>query len=90
MNQPMSGDLRGIPGVGESIAWELNDLGLLRVEQLRGQDAEALHARMMAEQGTDFQRCALYVVRFAIYFAEGGLEPERLLWRNWKDRRKAG
>lgn len=30
-------------------------------------------------------RCVLYVYRLAVYFAEGGREPEKIKWWNWKD-----
>jgi len=90
VKRTVPGDLRQIPGVGKSIAQDLNALGIERVEQLRGQRPEVLYESMMAEQGGHIDRCMLYVLRCAVYYAEGGREPERLLWWNWKDRREAG
>ncbi len=90
MKRTLPGDLRDIPGVGESIARALNALGVERVEQLRGQRPETLYERMMERRGRHVDRCMLYVLRCAVYFAEGGRDPARLRWWNWKDRRKAG
>lgn len=90
MKRTLPGDLQGIPGVGKSIARDLVALGIERVEQLRGQRPEALYERMMEERGTHIDRCMLYVLRCAVYYAEGGRQPERLLWWNWKDRGEAG
>jgi len=86
----LPGDLREIPGVGKSIARDLNALGVERVEQLRGQHPETLYDRMMEQQGSHIDRCMLYVLRCTVYYAEGGREPARLLWWHWKDRREAG
>ncbi len=85
MHPKLSGSLREIPGVGKSIERDLNELGFDRVEQLKGRKPEALYERMMAQQGGHIDRCMLYVLRCAVYYAEGGREPKRLLWWNWKD-----
>jgi len=79
-------DLRRIPGVGKSIAVDLWDLGLRSVEDLRGRDPEALYAALEALAGCHVDRCMLYVLRCAVYFAETpDPDPERLKWWNWKD-----
>jgi hypothetical protein len=84
-------ELRRIPGVGPSIAVDLWDLGMRRVDDLRGQDPEALYARLCALRGMHIDRCMLYVMRCAVYYAgDGPHEPERLLWWNWTDPRTAG
>jgi hypothetical protein len=79
-------DLRRIPGVGKSIAVDLWDLGLRSVEDLRGRDPEALYAALEALAGCHVDRCMLYVLRCAVYFAEtADPDPERLKWWSWKD-----
>lgn len=79
-------DFRRIPGVGRSIAVDLWSLGLRRVDDLRGRDPEALYARLEELAGRHVDRCMLYVLRCAVYFAETpDPEPHRLKWWTWKD-----
>lgn len=90
----MSEDVRGailkefrrIPGVGPRIAEDLWALGLRSVEELRGRDPEELYARLGALAGGKVDRCMLYVLRCAVYYATAAvLEPELLKWWNWQD-----
>jgi hypothetical protein len=87
MDKPASlKDFRRIPGVGKSIAEDLWDLGLRRVGDLRGADPQALYDRLCEQRGMHIDRCMLYVLRCAVYFAsEERHEPEKLLWWNWKE-----
>jgi len=79
-------DLRRIPGVGPSIEKDLQATGIRRVLDLRGRDPDELYARLCAHQGTTVDRCALYVLRCAVYFAEvADPDPELLRWWAWKD-----
>ena len=79
-------DFRRIPGVGKSIAVDFWELGLRSVDDLRGRDPEALYADMEALAGRHVDRCMLYVLRLAVYFAETPApDPERLKWWRWKD-----
>jgi predicted RecB family nuclease len=79
-------DLRRIPGVGPSLAQDLRDLGIDRVDQLIGADPQVLYDRLQAQVGTHVDRCVLYVFRCAVYFAsEFPHDPELLKWWSWKD-----
>jgi hypothetical protein len=79
-------DLRRIPGVGKSVAMYLWNLGLRCVDDLRGRDPQVLYARLEALMGQHVDRCMLYTLRCAVYFAEtASPDPERLKWWNWKD-----
>jgi hypothetical protein len=81
-------EFRRIPGVGPSIAEDLWGLGMRSVDDLRGGDPTALYERMCEVQGVRIDRCMLYVLRCAVYFAsEYPHDPEKLLWWNWKDPR---
>jgi hypothetical protein len=80
-------ELRVIPGVGKSIAEDLWNLGLRSVQDLKGQDPEELYVRLCAMQGTQIDRCMLYVFRCAVYYASHEQhDPELLKWWNWKDK----
>ena len=79
-------EFRRIPGVGPSIAEDLWGLGMRSIDDLRGGDPEALYERMCEVQGVRIDRCMLYVLRCAVYYAsEYPHDPEKLLWWNWKD-----
>jgi hypothetical protein len=82
----VTGDLTRIPGVGKNMERHLLDLGYGSVESLRGQDPEEMYARECVQSGRHVDRCALYVYRLAVYFAENERhDPEKLKWWNWKD-----
>jgi hypothetical protein len=79
-------ELTRIPGVGGKIAQDLCSLGIRRVSDLRGRDPEELYLRLSAQAGTHVDRCTLYVLRCAVYYAStDDPDPERLKWWNWKD-----
>jgi hypothetical protein len=80
------GDLQQIPGVGPSVAKDLNELGIARISDLRGRNAESLYQKLCTLRGEKQDRCVLYVFRCAIYYAsEKKHDPELLKWWNWKD-----
>lgn len=79
-------DLQRIPGVGRAIAQDLWDLGVQSVEQLEGVDPERLYTRLCQLRGAHIDRCMLYTLRCAVYFATPGPhDPELLKWWAWKD-----
>lgn len=74
-----------IPGVGKSIAADLNSIGVFRVEELKGKDPEKLYDALCKKQGMTLDRCLLYVMRCAVYFASEPIhDPKLLKWWNWK------
>ena len=79
--------LQVIPGVGPSIAFDLEQLGLREVADLRGRDPRELYERLCVMRGERIDRCVLYVFRCAVYYAgRSRHDPELLKWWNWKDR----
>ncbi len=81
-------EFQTIPGVGKSIAADFLNLGLRRVTDLRKRDPERLYEQLCAYEGARVDRCMLYVMRCAIYFASTRKpRPELLKWWNWKDRK---
>jgi hypothetical protein len=79
-------DLRRIPGIGQSLAHDLLDLGYSHVESLAGADPEAMYDALCHLRGAYIDRCVLYTFRCAVYFAShADHEPELLKWWNWKD-----
>ena len=86
MNNIDSNNLQIIPGVGKSIAEDLQNIGINSVTDLKGKDPQELYDRSNKFAGYIQDRCLLYVLREAVYFAEGGRRPEKLKWWNWKDK----
>lgn len=78
--------LEGIPGVGESIARDLWNLGIRSPYDLKNRDPQMLYEKHCKQKGKTVDRCVLYVFRCAVYFASHKRHnPKLLLWWNWKD-----
>ncbi|MCL1876830.1 helix-hairpin-helix domain-containing protein [Candidatus Saccharibacteria bacterium] len=79
--------LTEIPGIGKTIATNLARINITTVEDFANQNAQELYERwcVTAQNPSDLDRCVLYVFREAVYFANGGRDPEKLKWWNWKD-----
>lgn len=76
-----------IPGVGKSIAADLEGIGIHYAEELKGKDPEVLYQQICDKQGSVIDRCLLYVMRCAVYYASNTRhDPELLKWWKWKDR----
>ncbi|MHC4618499.1 MAG: helix-hairpin-helix domain-containing protein [Planctomycetota bacterium] len=79
--------LKRIPGVGDSIARDMWDIGIHGVNDLRGRNAERLYEKLCNFKASPVDRCVLYVFRCAVYYASNtGHDPELLKWWNWKDK----
>lgn len=81
-------ELRTIPGVGEAIAEDFLNLGIRRVLDLKGKSPEKLYRKLCELERRHIDRCMLYVMRCAVYFASHKKHnPKLLLWWNWKDKK---
>ena len=79
--------LTEIPGVGPRIAAVMEALGIREVSDLRGRDPEELYLKECLMKGYQEDRCALYVWRAAVYYADHETrDPEKLKWWYWKDK----
>ncbi|RJQ28576.1 pathogenicity locus [Candidatus Parcubacteria bacterium] len=79
-------ELKTIPGVGKEIAVDLWNLGIRSVKDLRGKNPERLYRKLCAYEGKHIDRCMLYIMRCAVYYASNKKHNPRLLkWWNWKD-----
>ena len=79
--------LTEIPGVGDRIAAVMEALGIREVSDLRGRDPEELYLKECLMKGYQEDRCALYVWRAAVYYADHETrDPEKLKWWYWKDK----
>lgn len=81
-------ELEKIPGVGKSIAEDLQNIGITKISQLKNQDPEKLYNKSCAYEGQLIDRCLLYVFRCAVYYASHQKhDPKLLQWWNWKDKK---
>lgn len=86
MNRPRLKQLEEIPGVGIKIAQALQDIGIRRVSDLKGKNPELLYQKICEYKAGPADRCLLYVIRCAVYYASNDRhDPEMLKWWNWKD-----
>lgn len=83
----MKTDLMTIPNVGEKTKQALFNIGVTCVEDLKGKNPEDLYAQDCMVKGFQEDRCALYVFRMAVYYAENTVkDAEKLKWWYWKDK----
>ena len=83
----MKHPLEVIPGVGKRIAAVMEAVGIHEVSDLAGRDPEELYRLECLHKGFQEDRCALYVWRTAVYYAEHEVrDPEKLNWWYWKDK----
>jgi nucleotidyltransferase/DNA polymerase involved in DNA repair len=81
-----SESLKSIPGIGPRISLLLNDVGIHRVDDLKGRNPEHLYQRLITTKGKHVDRCVLYTFRCAVYYASNrNHTPSKLKWWNWKD-----
>ena len=80
-------ELEQIPGVGKSIARDLRQIGITSVKQLKRRNPEKLYQRLCDFRASPVDRCMLYVLRCAVYYASSSdPDPELLKWWKWKDK----
>ena len=88
MKQLASTDLEQIPGIGKSIAQDLRDIGISSVDELKGKKADQLYTKLCNFKASPVDRCMLYLLRCAVYYASNTEhDPELLEWWNWKDKK---
>jgi nucleotidyltransferase/DNA polymerase involved in DNA repair len=81
-------ELQKIPGVGKRVSQDLYDLNIRSIADLKDKDPEELYFELCEKRGVQIDRCMLYVLRGAVYFAETpNPDPEKLKWWNWKDKK---
>ncbi len=83
-------ELLQIPGVGKSIAEDLNNIGIFKINELKSRDPDQLYDLSNQYAGCVQDRCLLYVFKTAVYYSKTKPEnrdPELLKWWNWKDKK---
>lgn len=82
----MRSELEQIPGIGKVMSRNLARIGVMKPSDFAGQNPETLYEKwcLAAEKPSDTDRCVLYTFRAAVYYVDGGRDPEKLKWWNWK------
>jgi hypothetical protein len=84
-----SDNLLSIPGIGKSLAEDLREIGVHRIQDLTGKDPQSLFKDLCTLHQMKIDPCVLYAFRCAVYYAENDEhDPELLKWWNWKTRTK--
>jgi predicted RecB family nuclease len=81
-------DLLLIPGIGKTFVKDFARLNVVSIADLANKKPEALFARLIKENDQEEHATSknyLYVIRMAIYYANGGREESKLKWNAWKD-----
>lgn len=81
-------DLLEIPGIGRTFVKDFARIDVCTVSDLVDKDADHLFEalRCANEQvGHKTSKNYLYVIRMAVYYANGGRDKSRLKWNAWKD-----
>lgn len=87
VKQSSSNNLEKIPGVGKAMARDMRKIGINSISQLKDQNPESLYQKLCDFKAGPVDKCMLYVLRCAIYYASNTKHDcELLKWWNWKDR----
>ena len=79
-------ELEKIPGIGKDMAQHLINIGYDTISSLKGQNPEEIYKKDCEYQRCQVDRCALYLYRLAVAYAENRISnPDELKWWNWKD-----
>lgn len=85
---PAMADLRTIPGIGATFVKDFARIGVVRIADLRHRDPDKLYRALVeanAREAHPTSKNYLYVIRMAVYYANGGRQPDKLRWNAWKD-----
>lgn len=81
-------ELQKIPGVGKEISEDLYELGIRSAGDLKGKNPELLYKKLCKLQNQNIDRCMLYTMRCAVYYASTKKHnPKLLKWWNWQDKK---
>jgi len=80
-------DLLEIPGIGSTFVEDFARINIFSINDLIDRDAEDLYrelcrANEMVNHKTS--KNYLYVIRMAVYYANGGRDKWKLKWNAWK------
>lgn len=81
-------DLLEIPGIGKTFVNDFARINIDSIEKLKDGNPEEIFDKLRKENNKENHKTSknyLYVIRMAVYYANGGREGEKLKWSAWKD-----
>lgn len=81
-------DLLTIPGIGRTFVEDFARIKIFSISDLVDKDPELLYAALLAANAAVDHKTSknyLYVIRLAVYYANGGRAESKLKWSAWKD-----
>lgn len=81
-------DLTEIPGIGKTFVNDFARINVDSIADLVGKIPEELFDELCQKNNKENHKTSknyLYVIRMAVYYAEGGRKSEKLKWSAWKD-----
>ena len=81
-------DLLQIPGIGKTFLTDLSRISVRSINQLSGKSPELLFKKLKQKNEAESHNTSknyLYVLRMAIYYANGGRDEKLLKWSAWSD-----
>lgn len=81
-------DLLEIPGIGQTFVKDFARISINSTSDLVGKNPDELFlelCRANEKVGHNTSKNYLYVIRIAIYYANGGRDGSKLRWNAWKD-----
>ncbi len=81
-------DLLTIPGIGRTFVEDFARIDIFSINDLIDRKPEELYAALRAVNdavGHKTSKNYLYVLRMAVYYANGGRTESKLKWNAWKD-----
>lgn len=80
-------ELRQIPGIGKACSYDLWNIGIRKISDLKNKNPTQLYHQLNAVTCMTHDICMLYTFRCAVYFASTKKpEPEKLNWWYWKNK----
>ncbi len=81
-------ELKRIPSIGKACSYDLWNIGIRKIEDLKNKNPSELYERLNFVTGIRHDICMLYTFRCAVYFASTKKpKPEKLKWWYWKDKK---
>lgn len=79
-------EFQTIPGIGKACSFDLWNIGLRSINDLKDNNPAVLYNRLNTWSGVTHDICILYTFRCAVYYAsEKNHETKKLNWWHWKD-----
>ena len=77
-----------MPGIGKACSLDLWNIGLRKIEDLKGKNPTVLYNKLNTVTGLTHDICMLYTFRCAVYYAtEKQHDLEKLNWWYWKNKK---